>query len=180
MPPHKCDEITPIYPRKKKLPKNTKPPQTTPSPMPQGKELSLYTRTRICEARACGLTPKEIAFQHSINVNTVKYTSKNEGARLENASSPQNGGPRKIDEQTRDHLVDVAFHESPRIQWRSLTRIAAEIWEDIHKRSVQRLFAQMNMRKWKYLRCPALLPEYATKCLAWAQLYNPTYCPSAS
>ena len=106
--------------------------------------------------------------------------TKKERARLENASRPRSGRPRKIDKQTRDYLVDIAFHESPRIQWRSLTRIAAEeIGEDVHKRSVQRLFAQMNMRKWKCLRRPALLPEHADKRLAWAQLYNPTDYPSA-
>jgi transposase len=138
--------MTKVFTLGKKLPKNTKPPRP-PSPpppiaMPRGKELSPYMRTKICEARACGLTPKEIAFQHSVNVDTVRYTLKKERARLENALRPQSGRPRKIDEQTRDYLVNIAFHESPRIQWRSLTRIAAEeIGEDVHKRSVQRLFA---------------------------------------
>jgi len=78
-----------ILPSEKKLPKNTKPPRP-PSPpppiaMPRGKELSPYTCTKICEARACGLTPKEIAFQHSVNVDTIRYTLKKERARLENA-----------------------------------------------------------------------------------------------
>jgi hypothetical protein len=37
----------------------------------------------------------------------------------------------------------------------------------------------MNMRKWKCLRHPTLLPEHADKRLAWAQLYNPTDYPLA-
>ena len=147
--------------------------------MPRGREITPYIRTKICEAKACGLKNKEIAHCHQVTIDTVKYTLKREWLRVENASHSRSGRPRKIDAPTRDYLVDVAFHESPRITWRCLTAKAAEeTGESVHKRSVQRLFSQMNMRKWKCLRRPALLPEHAAKRLAWAELYNPTDYPS--
>jgi transposase len=147
--------------------------------MPRGKELTPYIRTKICEAKACGLTNKEIAHRHQVNIDTVKYTLKKERFRVENASRPRSGPPRKLNEHARDYLVDVAFHETPRITWRCLTAKAAEeVGESVHKRSVQRLFAQMNMRKWKCLWRPALLAEHVAKRLVWAQLYNPTDYPA--
>jgi hypothetical protein len=47
--------------------------------MPRGKELSPHMRTRICEAKACGLTYKQIHIRHpEVSIATAKYTVRKE------------------------------------------------------------------------------------------------------
>ena len=113
-------------------------------PRPRGKELSPNLRTRICEAKALGLTYPQIVARYHVTLSAAKYTVAKERARgTENASRPRSGRPRIIDEPTRDLLVGTAYHgEDSRIKWRDLTIIAQdESGFSIHQRSVQRLFS---------------------------------------
>jgi len=134
----------------------------------RGPELSPVLRARICELRSLGWSYDRIKKKHpEIPKSTIGDTCRNEARRINQASQPRSGAPRVIDDETRDHLVDIVDNINPDIKWRDLTRETSA-----HQRSVQRLFHDMGRRKWKKLSRPELLPEHAQRRLDWASTYQ--------
>jgi hypothetical protein len=43
--------------------------------MPRVRELALQGRAKICEAKVCGLTSKQIAIRHEVSIDTARYTT---------------------------------------------------------------------------------------------------------
>ena len=89
----------------------------------------------------------------------LQTTRKSEIERVDNSSKPRSGRPSVITEEERNLMYDIANHEDPYIKWRDLVRTC----ESAHERSVRRLFADMNRRKWR-CHCRLYLEEkYAEK-----------------
>jgi hypothetical protein len=106
-----------------------------------------------------------------LSKNTIIATIRAEQKRNKNQESlPCSSAPRIIDEVVRDKLVSKAYFEDTCITWTALTEYAkTESEQELHQRSVQRLFASMNMRKWKCLCRPALTELQAKARLIWAE-----------
>ena len=46
---------------------------------------------------------------------TIKITCQRESLRINNKSRPRAGAPRKLSEEQRDHIFDIAIHQNPHI-----------------------------------------------------------------
>jgi transposase len=104
-------------------------------------------------------------FGETISRSTIQTTRKREIESIDNSSKPRSGRPRVITEEERDLMYDIVNHEDPYIK---LVRIC----ESAHERSVCRLFADMNRRKWR-CHCQLYLEEkHAEAHLNWAVQYR--------
>lgn len=83
-------------------------------------------------------------------------------------SQPRSGAPRKLSEEQRDHLYDVAISK-PNLTHQDLP---AEVDHACKERSSRYLLREMNLRKWRKLKRPQLKPEHAAARLLWAQKYQ--------
>ena len=142
-------------------------------PRQQRKQLSPQLRARICELRYSGMSYGKIAVQVSrlgvvVSRSTVQTTCRREIERDDNVTKPRSGRPRVISEEERDIMYDIVEHDNPYIKWRDLTRVC----ETAHERSVRRLFADINRRKWRCHKRPILLLEHAAARLIWAKAYK--------
>lgn len=83
----------------------------------RGKELDVYTRERICELKFTlkwGAGPiQKHRFPH-IPLSTIPYTPTMERKRVDSASVPRTGTPRKLTEEDRDRIYD-AIQSNPSI-----------------------------------------------------------------
>lgn len=136
--------------------------------MPRGRELSIQMRSRICELHSIGYSTHKIHRAHpNIPLSTIKYTVKMERERDENRSLPRSGCPRKLTEDDRDNLYDIAIHQDPHIKMDDLMKNV----DDVSKVTVRRLFREMHQKKWLQKSRPAIKPEHAAQRLAWANSY---------
>lgn len=132
----------------------------------RGPELSQGARDRICELRSLGWTPSKIKAKHpEWNINTIKTTIRREKERINNASKPRTGAPRKLTEDDRDHVYDIITHINPHIKHRDLLR---EVDHKVKERSIRALCYEMDRRKWLQKQRPMLTKEHAQKRLQWA------------
>jgi transposase len=133
-------------------------------------ELSVQLRSRLCELRSLGLSfPRIHQLHRDIPLSTIKYTCYKERERENNQSKRRPGAPRKLSEEQRDHLYDVAVHQNPHIKNRDLME---EVDETVKKRSIQKLLREMGRRKWKQRQRPEIKMVHAEKRLQWARTYE--------
>lgn len=110
----------------------------------RGKELDPFVRTRLCELKAYGLSYRKIheLYRH-IPLSTIKTTVLMEKKRVNNASLPRPGHPRKLTAEHRDHLYELSKSD-PHIK---LDDMLSEVDHVVKKRSIQRLLKEMGRRK---------------------------------
>jgi hypothetical protein len=85
--------------------------------MARGKELSPQMRSRICELSSLGYSLRRIhAIHREVPLSTIQYTIKKESQRINNRPLPQTDTPRKLSDEDRDHLYDLAINENPHIK----------------------------------------------------------------
>ncbi len=85
--------------------------------MPRGKELDVYTRERICELKFTlkwGARRIQKYRFPEIPLSTISYTLTMERKRINSASLPRSGQPRKLTEEDRDRVND-AIQNNPAI-----------------------------------------------------------------
>ena len=110
-------------------------------------ELSPQLRSRICELRSIGYSCNKIHKIHSdITISTIKTTCRRGKSRIDNKSKPRSGAPRKLSEEQRDHLYNIAIYQNPYIKHRDLLE---EVDRAIKKRSLQGLLREIDRRKWR-------------------------------
>ena len=111
----------------------------------KGRELSPQMRSRICELKSIGYSYSKIHSIHpEIPLSTIKSTCLREKARDNNCSKPRSGAPRKLTEEQRDYLYDLAVHQNPRI---TVEELCSEVDFVVQKRSIQRLMQEMTAQK---------------------------------
>jgi transposase len=127
-------------------------------------------RARICELSSIGYGAKKISTIHpEIPISMIKYTIRAEKQRIENNSKPRSGQPRKLTEEQRDRIYDIATHENPHISYRDLLE---SVDNAIKERSLRGLLREMGRRKWIQRRRPLLTPAHAAARLEWAHRYR--------
>jgi transposase len=132
-------------------------------------ELTPQLRSRLCELRSLGLSFSQIHRHHpEVCLKTIQTTVYRENHRINNESRKRSGAPRKLSEEQRDHIYDLATH-NPHIKNRDLLE---EVDEAIKKRSIQRLLREMGKRKWKQKQRPEIKAYHAEKRLEWAHTYE--------
>lgn len=138
--------------------------------MARGVELKPAVRLKIVEGRELGLTYQQLATRHGISKNTIIKTCRMAAKRIDGKSLPRSGAPRRLNEDARDAIYEIAMVEQTRISWQELTEFANFYSEyEVSQRTVKRLLADMNIHKWRCLRRPFLKPEHAEKRLKWAE-----------
>ena len=111
----------------------------------KGRELSPQMRSRICELKSVGYSYSKIHSVHpEIPLSTIKSTCQREKVRDNNCSKPRSGAPRKLTEEQRDYLYDLAVHQNPHI---TIQELCSEVDFVVQKRSIQRLMQEMTARK---------------------------------
>jgi hypothetical protein len=111
--------------------------------MARGRELSPQMRSRICELRSIGYSYKHIHEIHrEIPISTIKYTVKKEAIRNNNQSLSRTGTPRKLSEEDRDHLFDLAINQDPHTKIRELRN---EVENRVHKDTVGMLLPMAGL-----------------------------------
>ena len=139
--------------------------------MARGPELDCYTRERICELKfTCKWGARRIKKYRfpDIPLSTIHYTLRMESKRVNSASLPRSGQPRKLTEEDRDSVYD-AIQSNP-----SITRdeLLSVVDYKVHAMSIWRLTHQMGLRKWRKMERPYLTPIHAAKRLQWALTYR--------
>lgn len=112
--------------------------------MPKGKELDPFTRTRICELKLSGKSYREIQLRFpEIPLSTIKYTVLIEHRRVNNASKPRPGAPKKLDS---DDISCIKEHiqRDPHVKYDDLL---ADVDHKVKKRSIARLLQVDKIRK---------------------------------
>ena len=135
----------------------------------RGKELSPQMRARICELHSIRWSYDKIHAKHpEIPRSTIADTCRKERLRVNNVSQKRCGAPRVISEDEREALFE-AITLTPEMTHEALQ---AQEAPNASVRSIKRLLQEMNIRKWKRLKRPALTQRYATARLNWAQRYR--------
>ena len=133
-------------------------------------ELSPQLRSRLCELRNLGYSFPHIHKIHpEVCLSTIKTTYYREANRINNQSKPRTGAPRKLSDEQRDHLYDIATHQNPHITNRELVN---EVDGTVKKRSIQRLLREMGRRKWRQKQRPEIKDSHAERRLQWARMYE--------
>ena len=126
-------------------------------------ELTPQLRSRLCELRSLKYTFSKIHSIHpEVPLSTIKSTCRKEHERTNNQSKRRPGAPRKLSEEQRDHLYDLAVHENPHIKNRELVE---EVDEAVKKRSIQRLLREMGKSKWRQKQRPEIKAHQAVERL---------------
>ncbi len=87
----------------------------------RGSGLNPQLRSRLCELRALGFNYSRINQIHpEVCVSTIRTTCVRETKRVNNQSNHRSGAPRKLSDEQRDHLHDLAVHQNPHIKNREL------------------------------------------------------------
>lgn len=137
--------------------------------MPRSKELSPTLRARICELRDIGWTYRQIHQRYpDIPLSTIHYTVKKETQRNDQASKSRSGRPKVISPIEQQRLLNL-IEEDHHIKMRELSQ-AAQSCPSV--RTVQRLFRELHIQKWKQRNRPEITPENAEKRLNWARAYT--------
>ena len=133
-------------------------------------ELSPQLRSRLCELRSLGWSfPRIHRLHKEVPLSTIKTTCYRETKRVNNLSMRRSGAPRKLSDEQRDHLYDLAVHQNPHITNQELVE---EVDFTLHKRSIQKLLREMGRRKWKQKERPEIKLHHAEKRLEWARTYE--------
>lgn len=126
-------------------------------PRAKHSELSPQLRGRILELRSLGWSLQKIATKHQLLKSTVQYTVMKAKERAASQESlPRQGAPRVISEDQRDALLE-AITLTPEMMYEALK---AQEAPNASIRSIK-LFQEMNIRKWKRLKRPALTAKHA-------------------
>lgn len=127
-------------------------------PRAKHSELSPQLRGRILELRSLGWSLQKIATKHQLLKSTVQYTVMKAKERAASQESlPRQGAPRVISEDQRDALLE-AITLTPEMTYEALK---AQEAPNASIRSIKLLFQEMNIRKWKRLKRPALTAKHA-------------------
>lgn len=92
--------------------------------MARGVELKPAVRLKIVEGRELGLTYQQLATRHGISKNTIIKTCRMAAKRIDGKSLPRSGAPRRLNEDARDAIYEIAMVEQTRISWQELTEFA--------------------------------------------------------
>ena len=121
-------------------------------------DLSPQLRGRILELHSLGWSLQKIATKHELAKSTVQYTvTKAKERSITQESAPRQGAPRVISDDERDALFE-AIILTPEMTYEALQ---AQEAPNASVRSIKRLFQEMNIRKWKRLKRPALTATHA-------------------
>ena len=108
-------------------------------------ELSPQLRSRICELRGLGFTYTKIHnIYPEICKSTIKSTCLRESTRIDNQSRPRTGILRKLSEEQRDYIYNIAINQNPHISNQDLLQ---EVDRACQKRSLQKLLREIDRRK---------------------------------
>ncbi|KAJ5759150.1 hypothetical protein N7520_006306 [Penicillium odoratum] len=133
--------------------------QTSPAPR-RRQELDPFTRTRICTLKTiAGWSYKQIQNQYpDIPYRTIVSTVHREDKRVQNASSPRSGRPKKLDGDDKAKILE-AVDKNPHIKYEE---ILAMVNHKVAKQSIWRLLRAngkqkasvtlppLNLRRMKY------------------------------
>lgn len=87
------------------------PPQSRPRQTAR-RELDPQTRSRICELRSIGWSHRQIHQKYpQIPLGTIKTTLLRGNIRLNNVSRPPTGGRRRLTEEHRDRVWELAEYQ---------------------------------------------------------------------
>ncbi len=130
----------------------------TMAPRREKSELSPQLRSRILELRSIGWSLQKIATKHQLPKSTVQYTVDKAKDRPETQeSSPRRGAPRVISEDQRDALYE-AVTSTPGVSFEALQ---AKVAPDVSTRTIRKALHEMDLRKFKRLKRPALSEIHA-------------------
>ena len=133
-------------------------------------ELSPQLRSRICKLRSLGYTYKKIhQIYPEVCFSTIITTCQRESLRINNKTRSRTGAPRKLSEEQRDYIYDIAIYQNPHIINQNLIQ---KIDRACRKRSIQKLLREMDRRKWRQRCRPEIKQVYADKRLEWARTYE--------
>ncbi len=111
----------------------------------RGPELSPQLRSRLYKLRSFRLSfPRIHTVYRDIPLSTIKTICYREANRVNNQSKQRSGTPRKLSDEQRDYLYNLAVYQNPYIKNRELIN---KIDKTVKKRSIQRLFREIGRRK---------------------------------
>jgi transposase len=112
--------------------------------MGRGKELTVDTRSRICELKSIGWSYREIQNRFpQIPLSTIKSTVLREHKRVQNASNPRSGPPKKLSEEDEERIKSH-IQQDPHVTYDDLL---ADVDYKVKRRSIQRFLHTNKLRK---------------------------------
>ena len=129
-----------------------------------GCELTPNFRGKLTGAVQAGATPGVVSKIFKIPRSTVQNTCKLQTQRVEGHSKPRSGRPPKTD--NRDIRTIVRYVRiNPK---HTYAQIKADLQLSLSARTIKRILAPSNIRKWQCKKRPELTEQTARQRLEWA------------
>jgi len=131
------------------------------------KDLTPYQRGLIIGKFKCGLTPREVAANLEIPLQTVRDTIKFHPERTDGQSNARSGRP-QISTQVNVRNVLRLVRRLPKITYDGIRK---ELQLSFSNDTIKRILQRNGITNWRAKRRPALTPEAVRKRLKWAKAH---------